>query len=349
MNSTLSALLAALQENQASDLFLPEGEVPRLRLGGEVIPLATEPVGKDLLDELWSLCGADPQARDADAAIYDDSGARYRVNLLSRLGRRSAVLRRILARVPGMEELGLPADLLRGWLERRAGLILLCGPTGSGKSTSVASMIDWINENRAAHIVTVEDPVEYLFTPRKALISQRETGLDTESFAEGLRRALRQSPDVIFVGEIRDRETAQIALQASETGHLVLSTLHVSRAVEAVTRLRLLFPPNEREMISRVLSRELIGVMCQRLLPATAGGLRPAIEYFSNVGIAGQYLAEDKTAELEDWAKQEKNPDARTFTRNLLEQWRAGLIGEDAARRAAPEPQELNRALRGLV
>jgi pilus retraction protein PilT len=349
MNPILSSLLAALQENQGSDLFLPEGEVPRLRLGGEVVALETEPVDAEMLEELWQMCGVEAGAKDADAALYDENGARYRVNLLTRLGRRAAVLRRIAAQVPDMEALGLPRVLLEGWLGRKAGLILVCGPTGSGKSTSVASMLDSINRNRAAHIVTVEDPVEYLFTPGKALITQREAGLDTAGFAEGLRRALRQSPDVIFVGEIRDRETAQIALQAAETGHLVLSTLHVSRAVEAVTRLRLLFPPAEREMISRVLSRELIGVLCQRLLPSKAGGLVPAVEYFSNVGIAGQYLADDKTAELEDWVKQEKNQDARNLTRDLVEKWRAGLIDEAEARQAAPEPQEINRALRGLV
>lgn len=344
----LEILLAAARAHGASDLLLQEGRIPSLRIAGQITPLDTQPIPSDLLDQLWADCGASPQDSDKDAALTDAEGGRFRVNLLRQLGIRGAVLRCISTTIQSFESLGLPADLLKSWVNRKSGLILVCGPTGSGKSTSVAAAIDWINHQFARHIVTVEDPVEYLFTPDQCVITQREIGLDTDSFAEGLRRALRQSPDVIFVGEIRDRATAEMAIQASETGHIVLSTLHVGRAAEAVTRLRLLFAPNERDFVSQVLSRELVGVLCQRLIPTTTGGVAVALEFLTNEGIISQYLAEGKTEELADFLTNSKTQNTQSLTQDLIEKLRSGLISEETARQSAPEPMEIGRALRGI-
>jgi pilus retraction protein PilT len=347
--ASLAPLLDAVREHQATDLLLHEGQCPRLRLGGAITALDTEPISSDLLEALWLACGASLEETDKDAAWTDAGGGRYRVSLLRQMGQRAAVLRHIRAGRADMDALGLPTALLQGWLNRRSGLILLCGPTGSGKSTTVAAMLSWINRHFQKHIITIEDPVEAHFEPELSAVTHREIGLDTPSFAQGLRQALRQSPDVIFVGEIRDRATAEIALQASETGHLVLSTLHVGRAAEAVSRLRLLFPTEEREFLGAVLSRELTGVLCQRLLPSTDGGLVAAIEYFANEGNFPQLLTSGRTDELADLLARPRTQASQNFTQALLSLLREGHIDEATALRHAPDPQEIQRALRGLV
>ena len=344
----LEALLSASGEHSASDLYLQEDRAPSLRIAENLVPVESDPVSPALFDELGALCGASPGALDVDAAIVAPDGTRFRVSLLRQLGRRAAVLRRIRSQCPPLEELGLPAEMLRNWIDRKSGLILLCGPTGSGKSTSVAAMVEWINQNRRRHIITIEDPVEYLFSRSQSLINQREVGLDVAGFASGMRQALRQSPDVIFVGEIRDRETAHIALQASETGHVVISTLHVGRAVEAVNRVNLLFPEEERELMARVVSRELTGVLCQRLIPLKAGGATIAVEFFENAGSVTKFLEESRTADLADLVAHPKTQETRSLSQDLVEKLRAGLITEETALHYAPEPSEISRALRGI-
>lgn len=344
----LEILLALTREHRASDLLLQEGRSPSLRIGGLVVPVEAPPISAEVFDLLWAECGGKEGDTDVDASITDETGGRYRVNLLRQLGKRGAVLRRISLEIPSFDALGLPSGLLQGWMQRKSGLILICGPTGSGKSTTVAAMIDWVNRNSSRHIVTVEDPVEYLFTPDRCVVTQREIGLDTGSFSEGMRRALRQSPDVIFVGEIRDRATAEIALQASETGHVVLSTLHVGRAAEAVTRLRLLFAPDEREFVSQVLSRELVGIFCQRLVPGVEGSVVVATEYLSNIGVVSQFLAEGKTEELADFLAGAKTQESKNLTQNLIEKVMEGKITAEVAKQSAPDPMEVTRTLRGI-
>jgi len=227
MSQSIDSILDAAELQQASDVFLQEKEVPRLKVNEQIVVLGDEPLSPAHMTALWQACGANAQGdMDRDSGFMSRTHTRYRVNLHRTMGRLGAVLRRIKTSVPSLKTLGLPDWLLTRWGARQHGLILVTGPTGSGKSTTIASLVQWMNENLVRHIVTIEDPVEYQFTSDRCHFTQRQVGRDTGTFASGLRSALRQAPDVIFVGEIRDYETALTALQASETGHLVVSTLH---------------------------------------------------------------------------------------------------------------------------
>lgn len=201
------------------------------------------------------------------------------MNLYHTLGRLAAVLRPIREDIQGLTKLAMPAELLQFWMSRGNGLVLVTGPTGSGKSTTVAACLNWLNDNHAKHIVTLEDPIEFLFRNEKSLFSQREIRLDTDDFATALRSAMRQSPDVIFLGEIRDSETALTALQAAETGHLVVSTMHSGGVVETIDRFINLVGGGGEGAV-QMLAAQLVGVISQRLLPKYGGGLFPTLEYF---------------------------------------------------------------------
>ena len=261
----MESLCKAAEAYEASDLLLHEGRPPLLRISGRLRVLEATPLNGAFFEALRRACGAPEEAKDYDSSFTSAEGIRFRVNLLRQLGQHAAVLRRIRSDIPDLETLGLPAEVLREWIARTSGLVLVCGPTGSGKSTTLASCLEWMNQALCRHIVTIEDPIEYLFANRQCLFTQREVGIDTPSFAEGLRRSLRQSPDVILVGEIRDAETAMTAAQASETGHLVLSTLHSSSCADAIERLQFLFPAPSRDGVRRTLAGQLLGILCQRL------------------------------------------------------------------------------------
>ncbi len=343
----LESLCAAAVQYGASDLLLHEGKAPQLRISGGLTPLDVPPLSEQFFDNLWAVCGA-TNDRDFDTSITTAGDNRFRVNLLNQLGRRAAVIRCIKSSIPELETLGLPAALLRGWLGRKAGIILVSGPTGSGKSTTMASMLEWANRNFVWHVVTIEDPVEYIFTGKQCLFSQREVGIDTPSFAEGLRRSLRQNPDVIFLGEIRDALTAQTAIQAAETGHLVLATLHSSTCAEAVERMQLFFPVTEHESIRRTLSGQLLGILSQRLLPAKTGGLVLATEYFTNLAATRKYIDEGRLTELQDLIARGDGQTASSLMTSLAAKVREGQISEETALAASTNPQELRRALRGI-
>ncbi|CAN5474724.1 type IV pilus twitching motility protein PilT [soil metagenome] len=344
----IETLCAAAEQYGASDLLLHEGRVPQLRLNGQLTAIEFPVLTASFFDSLWAACRAEADARDFDTSYTSASGTRFRVNLLRQLGLKAAVLRRIRRDIPDLANLGLPSELLQGWFGQKAGMVLICGPTGSGKSTTLAAGLEWMNGTMARHVVTIEDPIEYLFTSRSCLFTQREVGLDTSSFAEGLRRSLRQNPDVIFVGEIRDALTAMTAIQASETGHLVMATVHSSNCVDAVERLQLFFPTTERDSVRRTLSGQLLGILCQRLLPSTSGGVALASEYFSNIGAIRKYIAEGKPSELLDTMAKGDPRETRNFLSSLAQLVRAGQVSEEVAASAAENPQELQRALRGI-
>src|SRR5437773_9908320 len=232
MQQSIDSILDAAEQQEASDVFLQEDEVPRLKINEQIIVFGKEPMSLAQLTAFWQACGANAQGdgdRDRDTGFVSRTHTRYRVSLHRTMGRLGAVLRRIKTSVPALKTLGLPEWLLTRWGAREHGLVLITGATGSGKSTTIASLLQWMNENQVRHIVTIEDPVEYQFTSTRCHFTQRQVGRDTGAFATGLQSALRQAPDVILVGEIRDCETALTALQARETGHLVVSPRHSVR------------------------------------------------------------------------------------------------------------------------
>jgi twitching motility protein PilT len=344
----MDALCQAVEAYEASDLLLHENRSPLLRIAGNLRTLESAPLDRSFFRELWRACGAAESVQDHDASFTSPGGIRFRVNLLRQLGSHAAVLRRIRRDLPQLESLGVPAGVLRDWMVRRSGLVLVCGPTGSGKSTTLAACLEWMNQGISRHIVSIEDPIEYLFSNQRCLFTQREVGIDTPSFAEGLRRSLRQSPDVIFVGEIRDAETAGTATQASETGHLVLATLHASSCTDAVERLQFLFPAASRDTVRRTLAGQLLGILCQRLLPALQGGMALAVEYFSNFGVMRKYIAEGSMGDLADVMARSRDASAQSFVSSISRLVADQVVSEEVAAAASDNPQELVRALRGI-
>lgn len=279
----IKSLLLQLNQQKASDLLLVAGAPPCLRInnllhkqgtkaltGDEISAMMEEFLGKEKLKEFANW-------KELDTAA-EDPHSRYRVNLHYQLGTIAATIRRIPRQIPSMDDLGLP-NKVKEFTTLERGLILVTGPTGCGKSTTQASMIDAINANRACHIVTVEDPIEFVHAQKQAIIEQREVGLDTMSFGEALKRVLRQIPDVILVGEMRDIESIQAAIIAAETGHLVMGTLHTQDAVQSVDRLIEVFPPHQQSQVRSMLSLVLFGIVSQQLVPRKDGqGLALAME-----------------------------------------------------------------------
>jgi twitching motility protein PilT len=344
----LTGICAASVECGASDILLHDGRVPRVRVGGNLLELQCEALTPGFFEDLWRMSGAQPDAEDHDGSFVAPSGVRFRVNLFCSLGRRGAVFRRIPVEIPSLDVLGVPVDLLKSWAGARSGLILVCGPAGSGKSTTLAALLDWVNDSMTKHVVTIEDPIEFSFVDRQSLFTQREVGIDTPSFAEGLRRSLRQNPDMIFIGEIRDAVAALTALQASETGHLVLATVHSGTGPEAAERLESLFPPDARDGIRRTLANQLLGVLCQKLLPGVSGEPVLACEFFENHGVITKYLAEGRLSDLADEIAKGDGSRCLGFLSSLANLVKSGKLEEAAAMSASGSPQELQRVLRGV-
>ncbi len=344
----INSLCALAGQHGASDIFLQAEKLPQFRINGELTTVGEQAITPDELEEFWYWCGADKGALDFDGSFVSSEGLRFRANFYRSLFKRGAVLRQIKTEIPALETLGLPTEVLTSWIAKSSGLILIAGPTGSGKSTTVASSLEWLNQNFHRHVVTIEDPVEYLFTPAKCLFTQREVHSDTSTFAEGLRRSLRQSPDVILLGEIRDNASALTALQAAETGHIVVATLHSSNVLDTLERLTGLVPSGERQSVLQLLSKQLIGVLCQKLLPALPEGRALVVEHFENQAVTRKYIVEEKFRELADFLNKGDNPLNVTFLQSLVAMVQAGRLTEEVAMQAASNPQELQRRLRGI-
>ena len=333
----------------ASDLYLHVGRLPQLRINDALHNLQDiAPISAEDLNAFADRCGAERSARDFDGSYVASDGRRFRVNIFTSLEARGAVLRPIKTEVPTFDELGAPLGLLSSWIQRAFGLILVTGPTGSGKSTTVAACLQWLNLHHAYHIVTIEDPIEYLFQSSSSLFTQREVGIDTPTFAEGLRRSLRQSPDVILLGEIRDSVSALTALEAAETGHLVFATMHSSNVLDSLERLLRLFEVGEREGVQQVLAQQLIGVLCQRLVPGKGGGLALVTEHFENQAVSRKWILEGKFRELADHVGRGDNPANVTFLQSLVGLVNSDRVSEETALATAANPQELQRRLRGI-
>ncbi len=344
----LEQICEATVQAGASDLILHEGSPLALRVNGGVARIDATPIEPEVFDTLWAACHAPPDAHDFNAAFVSAQGERFRVNLFRTLGRRGAVLRHIRSEIPSLDQLGVPAPMLRDWLSRQSGIVLVTGPAGSGKSTTLAACLEEINEFSARHIVTIEDPVEFIFRENCCIFTQRDVGIDTVTFAEGLRQAMRQAPDVLFIGEIRDPDSAVTAIHAAETGHLVLATIHGSDTADALERMAQLLPDSERRTLARIFASQLLGVVAQRLLPSTAGGNVLAVEYFMNVGAMRAYIEDGRAAELRDFIERSSTDTALSLMRSVATLCRAGQVSESVALAAVEKPGELTRILRGI-
>lgn len=349
MLSQIEQLCSIAVQHGAEDIFLKANQVPHFRELGEIRPLSEQAVSQEEVALFWQACGADPNSHyEHDASWQSASGSRFRVNLHRQMGLLSAALRPIKTEIPGLESLGLPAEVLQGWGSRKGGIVLVTGGTGSGKSTTIAALLNWINQQQSKHIVTIEDPIEYLIQPSRCIVTQREVGTDTETFASGLRAALRQSPDVILVGEIRDVETARIAMQASETGHLVFATLHSADVPETFERMLALFPNSERASALMVLGTQLVGVLSQALVPTTGGSLYLLTEHLEISGAVRRWLSKGEFEQIADFMERESSLGTQRFVDSAIAAFQAGTIDEETARQACRNSSEFDLRQSGL-
>jgi len=354
----LNSLLRRAVELGASDIHLKVGIPPILRRDGALAPLEECPIvtDKDTEGVLDVIGKRSPEryeafktSGDLDIAYQEEDLPRFRVNAFRQRGHISIAFRVIPKNVPNFEMLNLPKGVRR-LAEEHRGLVLVTGATGSGKTTTLAAIIDHINRTRQQHIITIEDPIEVLHGDHSCIVNQREIGLDTSDFMQALRRALRQDPDVILIGELRDAETAQTALQAAESGHLVLSTLHTLDAAETIGRMVEFFPEGKQQMIRSVMAGVLRGVISQRLLPRADGGRVAAVEVMvTNTRIA-DLIRENKSEAITDAIEEGSFFDMQTFTGALIDLVVAGHVDQEVAANAATNRHDflvtLERALK---
>jgi twitching motility protein PilT len=349
----LNSLLRRAVELGASDIHLKLDQPPMLRRDGSIAPLAECPPlnEQNLLAAVETVTRVTPErlkqfheTGDLDIAYTAEGLPRFRVNVFRQRGAISFAFRVIPRDVPSFEQLSLPPGVGRLANEHR-GLILVTGATGSGKTTTLAAMLDHINRTRHQHIVTIEDPIEILHPDRNCIVNQREVGLDTENFAQALRRVLRQDPDTILIGELRDAETAQTALQAAESGHLVFSTLHTIDAAETVGRMIEFFPPGKQQQIRSVLAGVLRGVVSQRLLPRQGGGRVAAVEVMLMNARISDLIREERTEEIPDAVAEGGFFEMQTFQQALIDHVLAGRVEREVAANASSNAHDFMVAL----
>lgn len=349
--SSLAGIVKIADSNGFSDVHLGVGEEPRYRARGEMVssgwPITDAATFNGWLREMLSPAQIDAFLRDKE---FDGSHAfpfvRVRINLLDSLRGPAMVLRLIPQTIASLEDLNLP-PVLRELASRPKGLVLITGPTGSGKSTTLAAMIDWINRNRSCHILTIEDPVEFVHQSQRSLIRHREVGQHTLQFHNALRAALREDPDVILIGEIRDGETLATAIEASQTGHLVFGTLHTNSAVKTVERVLGMVPPSEQESIRRAVSESLLGVVAQGLLKTTDGKRAAFHDILINTDACKDYIQRGELAEIEEIMARSGFDGMQTANQALLALVEEGRVSADDALAQSLRANELAQALRG--
>ena len=352
--SKLKKLLGYAVKNGASDLHICVGSPPAVRIDGEIRFLPAEPLTfadmNSFLDEMMNEHQrADYERRgDADLAHGVPGLGRFRVNVLKQRGSTAMVLRHVKGKILDFDSLHLP-PVLEKIASMPRGLVLITGTTGSGKSTTLASLVDWINQRKRLHIVTLEDPIEYLHSNKRSVVTQREVAIDTHDFLSALRAVMREDPDVILIGEMRDAETFQAAISASETGHLVFSTLHTTNVMLTIDRIMDMFPSNMHAQIRSQLALQLKACVSQRLLPAKDGkGRVPAIEVMiSNPGIAG-LIRDNNVKQIPNAVAGGAEDGMQTFNMSLAGLIKEGLIREEEAMIASDNPEELRMNLQGI-
>ena len=349
---TMEGLLRLVVEQGSTDLHLSANQPPHLRLDDRLMPTDHGPLtGAEVKELAYSILSPDKiekfeRWKELDFAFSVEGLARFRANYFVQQGYVGAAIRMLPFRILGFQELGLPGQIMTDLCSKPKGLVLITGATGSGKTTTLAAMVDWLNANRDFHIVTIEDPVEYVHTSKRSILDQREVGSDTQSFAQGLKHVLRQDPDVILIGEMRDLETIETALIVAETGHLVLATLHTSDAMQTVNRIVDVFPANQQNQVRIQLSLELLAVVSQQLIPKASGrGRVLATELLIINHAVRSLIREQKIHQILSVMQTGQKEGMRTMNQTLFELYTNRVITLDAALSRSSDPEDLMRLM----
>jgi twitching motility protein PilT len=354
---TFKEMIQQMLSNNASDIHLRVGLRPTLRIDGRLHPADDQVLMPADMEKILTQILTETQLqkfhqkREMDLALSISKMGRFRINLYKQRGTIGIAIRQVNTIIPSFEELNLPT-IVKDISNARHGLIIVTGTTGSGKSTSLASMIEFINSNRAENILTIEDPIEYIYRDKKSIVSQREVGGDTDSFATALRHAFRQDPDIVLIGEIRDADTMGIALTAADTGHLVLTTLHTMNAVETISRIISFFPPHQHQQIRLLLAGTLKSVVCQKLLPRADGpGRVPAVELMVSTGSIRECIIDQmKTPHIIDLIESGAiQYGMQSFDQSLMKLYRSGLITYEEAIAHSSNPDDFDLRCKGIT
>jgi len=352
----IEQLLREMVNHEASDLHIKVGVAPVFRIHGVLQKLFDIRIDGVMMDEFMSdVMNREQMTRfesqkECDFAVGARNMGRFRVNVFRQRNSPAMVIRHIKADIPKFETLNLP-EIIRSLSLKKRGLIIVTGTTGSGKSTCLAAMIDEVNEKETAHIITVEDPIEFLHRDKQSIVSQREIGTDTHSYSNALRAALRQDPDVLLVGEIRDLETMQIALTAADTGHMVFATIHTTNATETLHRILSMYPPHQHEEVRLLLAECLVAIISLRLLPQKDGAGRvPAAEILVNTASIKEYMIDKSKTDLIEQAIAEGHMQygSQTFDQALLKLFKDDIISYETALAAATNPDDFDLKVRGI-
>ena len=343
---TLTDLFKAMKAEEASDLYLTTGSPPALRVYGNIKPLNDVPLHTAEIKEMaYSLMSAEQikqfeQTSEMNLAVSEESAGRFRINIFMQKGSIAMVVRNIHTILPDVESLGLP-PIVKELITEKRGLILFVGATGAGKSTSLAALINYRNEHQSGHIICIEDPIEFLHPHKKSIISQREVGIDTHSYEEALKNALRQAPDIILIGEIRARETMDQAIIFAETGHLCLSTLHANNANQALERILNFFPEDKRPQLLLDLSFNLKAIIAQRLIPTLEGKRVAAVEVMLGTPLILDYIRRGEINALKELMEKSENLGMQSFDMALEKLYRQGQISLEEALKNADSSNNL--------
>ena len=351
---TIDTLLEKAVELGASDLHFIVGEVPAFRIDGKIIKSKLSPVTeKDMIKAIDTIAPGSMRDKvfnsyDSDFPYEIKGVSRFRVNVAMTFGYHSMTIRLVPYEIPTFSMLNLPPNI-ENFSKLENGIVLVTGVAGSGKSTTIASILEHINMNQKKHIVTIEDPIEYVYESKKSIYTQRQIGIDTGNYIDGLKFALRQDPDVILIGEIRDMETVQSALHAAETGHLVFATLHTFNAIQTINRILSFFPPGEREAVRSQFAETFRGSISQRLVPkANNKGRVPAIEVLFSTSTIKDLILKDELEEIYKLVQKGAYNDMITFNQSLFNLLKLGVITQEVALENSDTPNELEHMIRGV-
>lgn len=352
----LSSFLSGLEDQLVQDVFFFSGKPIVVRKGAQLDRIGTDVITTQDITEIIDEMIDDHQRAalerfgEVDISYSLSTGQRFRVNIFKRLGKLSLVLRYVKDKIPSFVDLRLPQDKLEKIASLKRGLVLICGTAGMGKTTTVGALIEYMNENYYRHIVTIEDPIEFLFSDKKSVITQREIGPDTTNYESALKHVVRQSPDVIYIGELRDKETMEAALHAAETGHLVISTLHTKNAIQTIDRISNFFPQSYRAFLNTQLAAILQVILCQRLIPTKDDKSKRTLAYeiMFNTQTVKDLINDGKFLELAGMIKDRRIEGCITFNECLKELINKGMIDEETALENTDFPTELRIELSGI-